>query len=218
MSEENQKNSKGWLIGLGGAAAIGGGVLWWTHDVSVVVVGHHWETHIQIENLGARSQESWCNEMPNDAYNVKRSMKVRETKQIKEGETCTNVKEKQPDGSFKEKHECHPKYRSEPVHDSSCQFEVNRWGLARTISQTGDGKTLQWGTVQLKCTGEMFGCERESTRKTKLFLSLKDPENQQTYRCEVPENIWQATQPNSKLTLKLSNITGGERCGSISFQ
>lgn len=218
MSEENQKNSKGWLIGLGGAAAIGGGVLWWTHDVSVVVVGHHWETHIQIENLGARSQESWCNEMPNDAYNVKRSMKVRETKQIKEGETCTNVKEKQPDGSFKEKRECQPKYRSEPVHDSSCQFDVNRWGLARTVSKNGDGKTLQWGTFQLKCTGEMFGCERESSRKTKLFLSLKDPENQQTYRCEVPENIWQATQPNSKLTLKLSNITGGERCGSISFQ
>ncbi len=218
MSEENQKNSKGWLIGLGGAAAIGGGVLWWTHDVNVLVIGHHWETHIQIENLGARSQESWCNEMPNDAYNIKRSMKVRETKQIKDGETCTNIKEKQPDGSFKEKHECTPKYRSEPVHDSSCQFDINRWGLARTISKTGDGKTLQWGTFQLKCTGEMFGCERESNRKTKLFLSLKDPENQQIYRCEVPENIWQTTQTNSKLTLKVSNVTGGERCSSISFQ
>jgi len=218
MSEENQKSSKGWLIGLGSAAAIGGGVLWWTHDVNVLVIGHHWETHIQIENLGARSQESWCNEMPNDAYNIKRSMKVRETKQIKDGETCTNIKEKQPDGSFKEKHECTPKYRSEPVHDSSCQFDINRWGLARTISKTGDGKTLQWGTFQLKCTGEMFGCERESNRKTKLFLSLKDPENQQIYRCEVPENIWQTTQTNSKLTLKVSNVTGGERCGSISFQ
>jgi len=218
MSEENQKSSKGWLIGLGSAAAIGGGVLWWTHDVNVLVIGHHWETHIQIENLGARSQESWCNEMPNDAYNIKRSMKVRETKQIKDGEICTNIKEKQPDGSFKEKHECTPKYRSEPVHDSSCQFDINRWGLARTISKTGDGKTLQWGTFQLKCTGEMFGCERESNRKTKLFLSLKDPENQQIYRCEVPENIWQTTQTNSKLTLKVSNVTGGERCGSISFQ
>lgn len=217
MSEENPKKSKGWLIGLGGAAAIGGGVLWWTHDVSVLVMGHHWETHIEIENLAARSQESWCNEMPNDAYNIKRSMKIRETKQIKDGETCTNIKEKQPDGSFKETHNCQPKYRSEPVHDSSCQFEINRWGLARTVSKNGDGKTLQWGTVQLKCTGEMFGCERESARKTKLFLSLKDPETQQTYRCEVPENIWQVTQPTSKLTLKLSNITGGERCGSLSL-
>jgi len=208
MSEENPKKSKGWLVALTGAAAAGGGFLWWTHDVSVLVSGHHWETHIEIENLAARSQESWCKEMPKDAYNVKRSMKIREHKQIKDGETCTNTKEK---------HECQPKYREEPVYDSSCQFEINRWGFFRKVSAFGDGKTVQWGTVQLKCTGEMFGCERESARKTKLFLSLKDPENQQTYRCEVPENIWQTTQINSKLTLKLSNITGGERCGSLSF-
>lgn len=218
MSDENQKKSKGWLVGLGGAAAIGGGVLWWTHDVSVLVMGHHWETNIEIENLAARSQETWCKEMPNDAYNIKRSMKIREYKKIKEGETCTNTKEKQADGSSKEKQDCQPKYREEPVHDSSCQFDVNRWGFFRTISANGDGKTLQWGSVQLKCTGEMFGCERESGRKKKLFLSLKDPETQQIYRCEVPENIWQTTQTNSKLTLKVSNVTGGERCGSIAFQ
>lgn len=218
MSEENQNKSKSWIMGLAGAAAAGGGFLWWTHDVSVLVAGHHWETHIEIENLAARSQETWCKEMPNDAYNVKRSMKIREHKKIKEGETCTNIKEKQPDGSFKEKHDCQPKYREEPVYDSSCQFDVNRWGFLRTISATGDGKTLQWGNVQLKCTGEMFGCERESGRKKKLFLSLKDQETQQTYRCEVPENIWQTTQMNSKLTLKVSNVTGGERCGSIAFQ
>jgi hypothetical protein len=217
MSEENSKKSKGWIMGLAGAAAAGGGFLWWTHDVSVLVIGHHWETHIEIENLAARSQEAWCKEMPNDAYNVKRSMKIREHKKIKDGETCTNTKEKQPDGSFKEKHECQPKYREEPVYDSSCQFDVNRWGFARNVSAFGDGKTLQWGTVQFKCTGEMFGCERESARKKKLFLSLKDPETQQSYRCEVPENIWQTTQTNSKLTLKVSNVTGGERCGSLSF-
>jgi hypothetical protein len=218
MSEENQKKSKSWIIGLAGAAAAGGGVLWWTHDVTVLVTGHQWETHIEIENLAARSQESWCNEMPNDAYNVKRSMKTRGYKKIKEGETCTNVKEKQPDGSSKDKRECTPKYREEPEYDSSCQFEINRWGFARTISTIGDGKTLQWGTVQLKCTGEMFGCERESARKKKFFLNLKDPETQQTYRCEAPENIWQTTQINSKLTLKVSSVTGGERCNSIVFQ
>jgi len=219
MSSETPKNKKkGWLVALTGAAAAGGGLLWWTHDVSVIVVGHQWETHITIENFAARSQETWCNEMPNDAYNVKRAMKVRSQKQIKEGETCSTQQVKQPDGSFKEKQECQPKFRSEPVYDSSCQYDINRWGFLRDVSMMGNDRNIQWGRVDLKCTGEIYGCEREGQRAVKRFLSLKDPETDQTYRCEAPETLWKTAQTNTKLTLAVSNITGGERCGSLSLK
>lgn len=204
------------LLGLLAAIAVLGAVfLFWTKEVSVTLSGHSWERTIQIEEYQARQQSAWCDAMPRDAYDISRKREVRDHKKIPDGEECHTRRIDQGDGTYREQRECQTQYRNEPIYADKCYFKRNQWHYARKASANGDNLNPRWPAVRLSCSGERLGCERESARSSIYRLHFQDSANKKQHICDVSETEWRKAQVNSRWQLKVSQMTGGARCGSL---
>lgn len=187
----------------------------WKKEVQVRVAGHSWRRDIGIEQMSARPESAWCNQMPIDAYGVSRSREVRSERQIPDGETCTTKRESRGDGSYVNKEECRPKYRSEPVYDDKCRYVVNRWQQARSVTATGVGVTPppSWPKLPSLRTGSCLGCEREGARSATYSVSLQSAK--ETFSCDYDEARWRAVVDGTALPMKVRMVVGGADCDSL---
>ncbi len=187
----------------------------WKKDVQVRVMGHSWNRTIGIERYEPRSESEWCSSMPRDAYSVSRSREVRSHRQIKDGETCTTKRESRGDGSYVNKKSCSPKYRSEPIYDDKCRYQVDRWGEVRSVAAAGDSivDAPRWPPLPSMSRGTCIGCEREGQHRETYAVQLQGPKA--TYTCTYPEARWRAIVDAAVLPLKVRVVTGGADCDSL---
>jgi hypothetical protein len=189
----------------------------WKKSVSIAVTAQTWERSIQIEQLAARSESAWCDEIPEGATDISRSREVRSQKQVADGETCASRRKDNGDGTFKQVKECTPKYRSEPVYGDKCSFKVNRWSVSRT--EKASGKSLDeprvWPPARLSRTGACVGCEREGARKGVYKVSFSDPASKGESSCELDEARWATYTVGSRWQGKAGAVTGALDCDSL---
>ncbi len=190
--------------------------VFWTKPSEAVVKAHSWSREIDIEQMQARSDSSWCDSLPSDAYGVSRHREQRSTKRIPDGQTCSTRDVDRGNGTFERRQECSTKYREEPVYDTRCNFTVNRWGVGRTVKAAGQGLAVapQWPAVNLPRTGSTLGAEREGARREKYELTFEGPTHE-NWLCEVPAQKWSSYRDGEKRTVKVSVILGTIACEEL---
>ncbi|OQW94163.1 MAG: hypothetical protein BWK79_07295 [Beggiatoa sp. IS2] len=191
---------------LGGAGIM---AVFWTKPATVIVTDHRWEREIKIEDFAPRAKSDWCNQIPNDSYNISRTSQVRSHKQIPDGEECSSRNVDQGDGTFRQEQVCRTKYRDEPIYDEHCSYIVNRWEYARSVKANNTDKNPIWPKFQLA------NQEREGPRLAAYYLHFEDHQAEKEYECAVDESLWQATERKSPWQIKIGVLTGGERCGTL---
>ena len=212
-------NKRHWGI-IAAVIAVVGVVLagiFWTQTVLLRLEQHGWERTIKIESFLPRQAGAWCDSMPMDAYSVSRHQEIRSHRQVPDGQVCDTRRMDRGDGTYVEKQECTPKYRDEPVYGLYCNFMVNRWDYARSVTTSATGQSPYWGEVRLNgMGGQCLGCEREASRQEALFLYFKSEEsNPKEYRCEVTATMWNQAKPNSTWTMEKGRLLGEARCNSL---
>jgi hypothetical protein len=191
--------------------------VFWKRQATMEVEGHTWARAIDVEVFDTVRDSAWCDELPRGARNVSRSKEQRSTKQVEDGKECVKKRKDNRDGTFKEVEECKPKYRSEPVYDQKCRFEIDKWAVRRTEEAKGQGKSPEpsWPAVKLAKPGTCKGCEREGARKEVYGLRLLDPKEGEAHECEVPRATWDAAEPGSQWTLEVKVVGGGLDCETL---
>jgi hypothetical protein len=200
-----------------GLIAIIAGVLLWKKDTALVVTGHAWKREIQIESYSAARESRWCDELPAGATGVTRHREVRSRNKVADGEDCSTRKIDNGDGTFKEKRECKPRYKEEPVYADKCDFSILRWKVSRTASASGNGMgdAPRWPEVKLAQTGSCVGCEREGDRSEEYSVELSDEGKGTKGTCEFDENKWASFKVGSTWAAKVRRIGGSIDCGSL---
>lgn len=198
-------------------AALGSVTMLWTKDVEVVVERHEWVREIDVERMAARADSAWCDAMPGDAYDVRRTREERSRTQVADGEECHDVRTDNGDGTFSTSTECSTRYRSEAVYDDRCHFTVNRWGLERTARNTGFGLFPEpaWPPTFIR-PGSCLGCEKEGARRETLTVAMRSrAEAGRKWRCDIDHERWRAVGDGQWLQIKVRVITGGAVCDTV---
>lgn len=182
----------------------------------VEVTGHSWERSIALEEVALAKKGAWCDQMPAKATDVRRSTKVRDTKQVEDGQTCTTKNVDQGDGTFKQVEECKPRYKDVDVDGEWCDFKVEEWTTKRT--ERSQGKALSpapsWPEVKLARKGcSDVGCQREGPRAETYTVKLQDEEGD-AHTCDLPQDQWAGMAVGSKWAVQVK-LTGGIKCGTL---
>jgi len=80
-----------WIAGVLAVVAVAAVALTWTRTDSAQVTGHKWSRVVEVEQFRTVQQDSWCDAMPRDARDVRRSRKQRGTRRVADGEDCTTT-------------------------------------------------------------------------------------------------------------------------------
>ena len=204
-----------WVAGGGTAAAGAAALMLWSSAVELEVSGHSWERAIEIESFGAVQDGAWCSNTPSDARNVSSHRKVKSHKKVADGETCTNRRVDNGNGSFSQRRECTPKFRKEPVYDQWCDYTVDRWHRER--EETASGSALdpapEWPAAKLAKTGDCIGCEREGARSESYTVHFLDHEKAD-HDCKYTEVRWRSYPLASKWAGEVG-VMGGLDCDEV---
>ncbi|MCP4695492.1 MAG: zinc ribbon domain-containing protein [Gammaproteobacteria bacterium] len=213
---ESGGGSRKWLIfAVIALIVVGIGVFFfWTKQVSVELAAHSWAYEIRIEDYGPRSEKAWCDEKSRDAYDITRKREQRSERKVQDGEKCSTRRVDQGDGTYKEKRECRPKYRNEPVYSQRCYYQVDRWAHKRTEKAEAMNKNPRWPNARISRRGTCRGCEREQGRNEKYYLHFQGDKNK-SYRCSVPQNQWNTAKVRSRWQLEIGAMAGDARCGTL---
>jgi hypothetical protein len=210
------------LAGVFGLGCVGGGFLllilfcaaaiFWTKSESATVSGHRWERTVKIQEYQADADSAWCDQMPADAYDVRKTEKERSTERVPDGEKCETVNVDNGDGTFRQEEECETVYREEPVYSDWCTYTIEQWVDLREASADGDGMTPVWPQTQLNtCAQPRQGCQREGARTESYILQVRDTDGA-SHTCTVPEAGWRSVQDNEQITISVQMIGGGVTC------
>jgi|GEM_PF-317836 len=190
----------------------------WTETSTVMVTGHSWEREIQIEEYQSVSEGNWCDSMPSGAYSVSRSERQRGSRQVADGETCSNRRVDNGDGTFRTERVCQTRYRSEPVYDQYCNYTIDKWDYERSEFTRGNNLSDNpaWPSVSLNDrSGTNLGDERESNRIETYNVSLRSNEGE-TYTCTFNSvNEWRRYPANTEWTIQIAVVGNRPQCGSL---
>lgn len=191
-------------------------VAFWTRETTVVVTGHNWSREIRIEDYQSRVESAWDESVPADAYNMTCRREQRGSRQVPDGQDCSVRQVDQGDGTFRQETVCETRYRDEPIYDQRCTYSVDRWGYARSALAQGDSLDDRpyWPDVNLRCTGQRIGCEREGQRIETYNLLLRG-DGGATYTCGASFDIWSAARIESAFTLQVGAVLGDARCDTL---
>lgn len=215
-AKQPSKKKKLGALGIGGVLSAGAVTYFtWTQEIPVTLDAHSWSRQVVIEDFRPRSDQSWCDAMPRDAYSVSRTSEVRSHKQVPDGQSCTTRRVDKGDGTYQNVKECRTKYRQVPIYDDHCRFTVDRWAYGRTMKANGQGKQPHWPKVQLSCQAQRIGCEREKRREATYRVRLINKDTAKQYRCEVPESLWRGSKVNTQWQMEIRQVGGGAICSSL---
>ncbi len=184
-------------------------------DVTVDIMAHTWTRSIAIERFDAVHESAWCDALPGGAYNVSHTREERSTKQVADGQECHDRQKDQGDGTFKVVNECKTKYKTEPVYDDKCHFDVDRWHHQRDeLAKGGLTDAPQWPAVRLAGFGTGRGAEREGTRAEKYSLQLRDAKSGKEHSCDYAEPQWRSIADRSRHSIQV-RLLGTAVCESL---
>lgn len=215
---EPAKSKKLWYI-IGGSVGVGLVALiasfFISHTVEVKIDSHVWERTVKIESYKGRSQTSWCDAMPYDAYIVIHKQEVRSTEKIADGETCEMARVDKGNGTFKKERRCKTKYKDKPIYGDKCYYRVNRWGHERDIRAAGGLKDqVAWPVVTIRAGG-CLGCEREAGRSEVYNVHMSEiGKADKKHSCAYPEPQWRSIPDGATKKIKVRTI-GGAKCETL---
>jgi len=181
---------------------------------SFEIATHEWRREIPIETLTTLDESEWCNRMPSDATKVSRHRELRDTRQIRDGETCSNVRVEEG-GRTTTRRECTERWRDEPIYDDRCSFTVNRWRTARTESASGPrSQEPRWPPVKLETAGQGPGAEREGPGKERYVVVVVDTKDAKT-ECDLDRAHWAGLPAAGRLDGSVAPLTGKLDCASL---
>jgi membrane protease subunit (stomatin/prohibitin family) len=215
-----------WLVGGGCLTVLLVGVVLalvfflWKSEGALEVAGHSWKREIHIERFGPVDDSSWCDQMPSGARQVRRAREVRSHRKVPDGQDCRTRRVDRGDGTYVERQECTPRYRSEPVHDDKCYYQIERWSHARTERASGESAQPEphWPKVELGRTGNCVGCEREGKRSEEYVVRFVESSSGESARCEFDQKRWASFRAGSRWTGQLSMLGGVLDCSSLKPQ
>ena len=182
------------------AAVTVGVIFFWKQATGIQVAGHSWERSIVIEEFGPVQESEWCDRMPSGAQNVSRMREVKERRRVQDGQMCTTRRVDNGDGTYSQREDCTPNYRSEPVYADKCTYRINKWHTARTLSETGASlsETPKWPTVQISRPGQCVGCQREGERTETYRVLFVEPGSNERSSCSFDQQKWSRFAVGSK--------------------
>jgi predicted nucleic acid-binding Zn ribbon protein len=187
----------------------------WKKDAKLQSTGHSWERTIAVEQMKEVRESAWQDEVPRGASKLRCKTEKRSTKKVKDGQTCTTKRKDNGDGTYSEREVCKDKYRSEPVYDEKCSYDIDKWVKVRTEKASGSSvkDTPKWPAVRLKRKGSCMGCEREGKRHESYTLHFKADGEKKS--CTVPEKTWTRVKVGSKWTGKVGVLSGSLDCSEL---
>ncbi|MCV2358472.1 hypothetical protein LNV08_05735 [Paucibacter sp. TC2R-5] len=207
----------GWLLGAVLLALLASAITAYlmTRDNEVSLVAKSWERSIAIERLNELRDSDWCDQMPSDAYGVWRSRELRSHRQVADGQTCSNERVDNGDGSFRYQKSCITNYRQEPVYDMRCSYKVLRWRTDRqVVANQLSHPEPTWPTVDLPSRlfqSKKVGTERQGAQTERYMLSLQGQRLQDSWTCTVKPEVWAKLSVGAQLTLPV-RLLGGAAC------
>src|SRR5258706_7444401 len=151
--------------------------IWWlfirTHAASVTVTGHRWQRTVAVEEFRDQQQSAWRDQVPGDASFPVCQPRQRSTRQIADGEDCHTERHDKKDGTFEQVRKCKTRYRSEPVADNWCTFNVRRWAKVDELVASGSGSDAAWPISTLTSDVQpMLRARKLGARSEHLLLEL----------------------------------------------
>jgi len=225
MKNKNDDGTNWKVIGIvGGVIAVIAVALFamffWKQEATVVAESHSWEREIRVDEYVAFTEQNWHDSAPfgDEVFRGMCVSKERSQRQVPDGETCSNVRVDQGDGTFRQERQCQTKYRSEPVYDDWCTFTGKRWQYERSVSTTGSSisETPKWGNVALNCDDQRsIGCEREAERIEKYYVQFAGDKDVK-YKCDFPQTQWETIKIESVWTVQVRVVDANAAdCASI---
>jgi hypothetical protein len=196
--------------------AVLGAAIWarWirSHEAEVTVGAHRWTRAVAIEEFNERTEQAWRDEVPIGAGVPACHERQRSSRQIEDGEDCHLERRDRKDGTFEQVKKCNPKYRSEPVMDSWCQFTARRWKLTGEEARaTGTGLAPAWPTNLPPAEApERLGARRQRTRRETLTLEFPGHGS-----CEVANAVWRKYADGQKVKAEVRASSDEVVCGSL---
>lgn len=214
-----QSGSRGRVLGVVAAVALVCGLLGWLlfakTEATVQVSGHRWERVVVVEQFATISDSAWRDALPADARNTACREEQRSTRRVPDGETCTDVRRDNGDGTFSVSQQCETTYREEPVYDTRCTFDADRWTTGR--SERADGNSLTpapaWPEVVIRA-GSGLGAEREASRRESYTARFVDPEGREL-TCTMPEVRWAALAVGSRWVAPVGRFVDDIDCDAL---
>lgn len=215
-----KRSSCGLVIGIMIAVILGMGMIGlfcWKKSGSFEVTAQTWERRIAVETFGPVRSSAWCDEVPSGAKILDKTREKRSTRQVADGQECKNVRKDMGDGTFKEKQECKPKYKDEPVYGDRCSYEQNQWKKTRDAEAKGQSASPAptWPTTGVTRPGSCVGCEREGARDETYSVQLKDAKGKDAGTCTFDQSKWESFTPGSRWDGLQSVVTDSADCGSL---
>ena len=177
-------------------------------EKAVTVTGHSWSRNIEVEQYKQVTEEAWEDRVPSQGKIKQCREKERDTEKVPDGETCSIVKKDNGDGTYNEREECETKYRTVPIYDDWCSYEIKKWTVVRT--ETAGGKDLQpsWPEVSMNtCNITALSCEREGQRTSVYTVHLQD-EQGADHECSFAEDKWKSIKDGTSKVMGFGAITG----------
>ena len=131
----------------------------------VTVAGFEWERTVEIQERQTVREESWKEEVPENARVIARRREVHHVERQQAGTR---------DGQ--------PVYRQHPVYGQRVAYDVDRWSTVRTVRASGKDQSPRWPDVRLSLG------EREGRRGETYVVVLQ---GRSTHRVPVPRARWQ---------------------------
>ncbi len=188
----------------------------WKKDGVFEVTGQRWERAVEVEQFGPVKASDWCDSLPEGAKKLRSYRAVRSREKVADGEDCRVTKVDQGDGTMREKKECEPRYKSKPVEDDKCDYEVNSWSVIERAASQGQGSAPapHWPPVDTGPSCNRVGCKRLGDRREKYLVELQANDGDST-SCEFDEQRWRGFANGQRYAAKVGVIGGSPDCSSL---
>ena len=208
-----------WIVGIVALLLIAIAIFALKEEKGVVVSGHSWSRSIEIEQYKQVTEKDWRDRVPSAGKIQSCQDKERDTKKVADGEECSIVKKDNGDGTYNEKEQCTTKYKSVPIYDDWCTYQIKKWTVVRTEKETGNDIQPAWPTVTMRtCNLIALNCEREGNRKSVFTVLLKDEEGKK-HSCDFEDEAkWKDIEDGTTKVMSFGSVTGLIDCDSWDAQ
>ncbi|MCA9676476.1 MAG: zinc ribbon domain-containing protein [Kofleriaceae bacterium] len=181
------------------------------------VTAQRWQRVIPIEEYREVEEEDWQDHLPTSARTLSCRDKQFDSRKVPDGEDCQVRRVDKGDGTFQEKKECTPKYKSEPINKPWCRYAIYRWTQIDEKSAQGDGAGERtWPDTGVKPGPQVPGARREGTRKETFVIELKEAKGGKTHRCDVGEATWKKLPAGTAVKAEVRARSGEIVCSTLS--
>jgi hypothetical protein len=186
-----------------------------TKEASGKILAHKWERLVPIEVYDDMKMEAWRNEVPRDARNLVCNKAVRSSKQVQDGEECTEEKKDKGDGTFEKVKKCKPKFKSEGVEDEKCTFVVTEWHKIEEAVSKGAGMTLADPPGLPPPAVQPIPRARRAGNKIDSFFLDVDVPGLKPQSCKVKPEVWKKYADGAAVKLEVKVRNNAIDCDSL---